>query len=217
VPGLGADDAALGNAQRRTNLVRIPSDLAADLALLTDALDVPDTDIAATLAALMSDAAAAVSSYVGLSVRVCSRHSHVELTTLESSQRSSITTSLRIPLQTEAALQADTARFVLILYAATAGALVDLAADLTWLTGRSTDELCLDDDIAGKFHLHPPESLRSQSAINQAIGALIGQGRTPDQARMELDVRAADSGMKVHAAAVGLLASLPTAILPSDE
>jgi hypothetical protein len=34
---------------------------------------------------------------------------------------------------------------------------------------------------------------------------------------MELDVRAADSGMKVHAAAVGLLASLPTAILPSDE
>jgi hypothetical protein len=94
-------------------------------------------------------------------VRVCSRHSHVELTTLESSQRSSITTSLRIPLQTEAALQADTARFVLILYAATAGALVDLAADLTWLTGRRTSYASTTTSRESSTFTHPSPCARS--------------------------------------------------------
>ena len=216
MPGLGADDVALGSAQRSTSLVTIPTDLAADLALLTAALDVPETDIAATLAALTSDAARAVSSYVGLSVRVCSRHSHLEFTTLDSSQLASVATSLRIPLQTEPALPySDSTRFVLIFCAARAGALVDLAADLAWLTGRSTDEVRLDDDLAGAIHLHPAESLRSQSTINQAIGVLLGQGRTPEQARAELDTRAADTGTHRYEAAVGLLGTLGS--VPLDE
>jgi len=198
--------------------VRIPSDLAADLDLLTDALDVPATDIAATLAALTSDAAAAVSSYLGLSVRVCSLHSHVEFTTLESSQIPSITTSLRVPLHPEPPPPAtDSARIVLILYAAKAGALVDLAADLAWLTGRTMDELRLDEDIVEGTHLHPAESLRSPSTINQAIGVLIGQGRTSDQARAELDVRATQAGIQRHPAAVALLASLPATVLPDGN
>jgi hypothetical protein len=197
--------------------VRLPSDLAADLVLLTDALDAPTTDIAATLSALMSAAATAVPSYVGMSVRVCTRHSHVELTTLESSQIAGITTSLRVPLQTEpASPHLDSARFVLILYASKAGALVDLAADLAWLTGSSMDEVRLDDDLAGAIHLHQAESLRSQSTINQAVGVLIGRGRTPDQAQAELDGRAADTRTHRYEAAVGLLASLSTGPL-ADE
>lgn len=217
VPGLGADEVAPGSAQRTTSLVRIPTSLAADLALLTDALDVPATDIAATVAALMSEAAQGVSSYVGLSVRVCSLHPRVELTTLESSERASIRASLRVPMLTRPTSQQDeSVRFVLILYAAKVGALIDLAADLAWLTGRSLDELRLDEDIAAGVHLHPAESLRARSTINQAIGVLIGQGRTAVDANTELDRRATHTGLPRHAAAVELLASLPRT-LPADN
>ena len=198
--------------------MRIHSSLAADLALLTDALDVPSTDVAATLAALMSAATAAVPSYAGLSVRVCSHDSHVELTTVESSQLASIMTSLRVPLETEhPSPHADGESIVLIIYAGRAGALVDMAADLAWLTGHRIDELRLDEDVAGVIHLHPTGSLRQQSTINQAVGVLIGQGRTPSQAREELDVRAARAGIPRHAASVGLLASLPAVPLRGDE
>ena len=197
--------------------MRIPSSLAADLALLTDALDVPATDIEATVAALMSDAAAAVSSYVGLSVHVCSSHSQLELTTLESGQLASIRTSLRVPLMTRPPSPPDdSVRFVLVLYAAKVGALIDLAADLAWLTGHSPDELRLDEDIAEGVHLHPAESLRAQSAINQAIGVLIGQGRTPHQAHAELDLQATEAGLPRHAAAEAMLAAL-SAGAPTDN
>lgn len=169
----------------------IPTDLAADLALLNDALDFPAADIASTLEALMSGVAAAVPSYVGLSVRVFSPQSCMEFTTVDTSQISSITTSLRIPLKSGLELNADAARFVLIVYAGKPGGLVDLAADLTWLTGHSPDEPRLDDDIPGGIPLPQVESLRTQSTFHQAVGILIGQGRTPEQARAELDIRSA--------------------------
>ena len=198
--------------------VRIPPALAADLALLTDALDIPSTDIATTLSILTSDAAAAVSSYVGLSVRLRSAEAQVEFTTVEgASQIASITTSLRVPLGNEPLLSGgDVACTVLILYAARAGALVDLAADLAWLTGRTMDEVRLDEDVGGGVHVHPAESLRSQSVVNQAVGVLIGQGRTPDEGRAELDVRATDAGGSLYSAAEALLASLPRTEAPAD-
>jgi hypothetical protein len=195
--------------------VSISTDLATDLALLTDALDVPTSDIAATLAALSSDSAIAVSSYVGLSVRICSRHDHVEFSTVESAEIDSIATSLRVPMAPELP-DADGTRYVLVLYAASPGALVDLAADLAWLTGRPIDELRLDEDLGDPAHLQATDSLRSRSTIDQALGVLMGQGRTAEQARTELEVRAGRDGVPRHAAAIALLGSLPPGGLPDE-
>ncbi len=187
----------------------IPSGLAADLDLLTAALGLPDTNIATTLEALASDAATAVPSYVGLSVRIRTRDGEVELTTLDdASQIAGITTSLRIPLEAVTSAGADGTPLVLILYAAKAGAFVDLAADLAWLTGRPIDDVQLDWDLAGGILRSPAGSLRAQSAIEEAIGVLIGQGRTLDQARVELAGRAAKAGVLLPVAALAVLASI---------
>jgi hypothetical protein len=205
VLGIGADDAALGSAQRSTRLVRIPSALAADLALLTDALDVGD--IASTVSLLSSDVAAAVSSYAGLSLRLHPPGGAVELTTLDDvAQTDRIVTSLRLPVTPATTGSA----VVIVLYATTRGAFVDLAADLAWLTRRTPGDVSLDEDLGGRLHAHPVTSLRSGSSIDQAIGALLGRGHTPEEALVELEALAARAGSDRHAAALVLLAALPT-------
>ena len=197
----------------------IPSALAGDLGLLTDALDLPGTDVASTLEALASDAATAVPSYVGLSVRVRTDHGHVELTTLEhETQLVGIVTSIRIPLGTQPSPKAaDDTPLVLILYAASAGAFVDLAADLAWLTAGSLEDVLLDEDLSGAALRRPVRSLRAQSSIDQAIGVLIGQGRTPDDARDELVTLAAAASGPLSSAALAVLASIPSRPARDDE
>ena len=197
----------------------IPSALAGDLGLLTDALDLPGTDVASTLEALASDAATAVPSYVGLSVRVRTDHGHVELATLEhETQLVGIVTSIRIPLGTKPSRRDDDdTPLVLILYAASAGAFVDLAADVAWLTARSLEDVLLDEDLSGAALRRPVRSLRAQSSIDQAIGVLIGQGRTPDDARDELVTLATAAGVPLSSAALAVLASIPSRPARDDE
>ena len=188
----------------------IPTALAVDLALLTVALDDHEKDVGATVALLASDTAAAVASYVGLSVRMWVRDSYVELTTLgDDAESDGIATSMRIPWESVTSdARAVEPRIVLVLYASTAGAFVDLAADLAWLTGRSMDAVLLDHDIGQRIHVHPTESLRSLSTVNQAIGVLIGQGRSLDEARDCLNAAAAEAGTSRLDAAAGVLALL---------
>ena len=74
----------------------------------------------------------------------------------------------------------------MIFYAATAGALVDLAADLGW-------RLDLRDDVVLDGHPRPGEAhqvtsgLRELSVVQRALGMLIARGRTPHAARRELE------------------------------
>jgi hypothetical protein len=190
--------------------VRIPPALVADLGLLTDALDQPGTDVAATLAALASDAAASVNSYLGLTVRMRAAGADVEVTTLlDQADAARVRSSLRIPLgapDSPEGRQGD--RIDLVLFAATPGAFVDLAADLAWLTGRPMDDARLDHDVAGPFDLDPSRSLRARSSIDQALGVLIGGGLTSEQASSELDALAARDGVLRHQAAHAVLAAL---------
>ena len=184
--------------------MRMPSGLVADLALLTDALD--GVDVATTLTLLASDVATAVSSYAGLSLRLCSAARHVELTTLTDEvavQR--IVTSLRIPVPQPTAGPA----VVIVLYATTPGAFVDMAADLAWLTGRALDDVGLDRDLGNALHAHPATSLRDGSTVDQAVGVLVSRGRTPEEASADLDDLALGSGSDRYAAARQLLAGLP--------
>jgi hypothetical protein len=94
-----------------------------------------------------------------------------------------------------------------VLYAATPGAFVDLAADLSYALGLDRTHLVLDQ------HLIAPTAgsgmgLDTQSAINQAIGVLIGGGHTLESARHELDRLASLDSDDLHRAAQAVLASV---------
>jgi hypothetical protein len=100
---------------------------------------------------------------------------------------------------------------VLILYATTPGAFVDLSADLAWLrrTGatRATD-IALDQDLTPPVFRRIDIALGVLSSIDQATGVLIERGSTPDQARSQLAVLSAASGRTLYAEADHLLTSL---------
>ena len=91
----------------------------------------------------------------------------------------------------------------LILYAGTPGAFTDLAADLAWLSGRDLSDFALDQHLTD---LDGHDGLAALSLINQAIGALIANGHTPEQADRELNDRAGRAGVDRRVAATHILA-----------
>ena len=188
--------------------MNIPSSVAADLAMLTDALDSSSSDIAAMLSGLVFAATRSVPSLVGLSVLVGDPDARVEITTVEDrAHAAQIRTSLRFPLLDDERPEASAG--VLLVYAAQPGALVDLAADLTWLTGRPLGDARLDEDLDGPAAHSPESSLSRLSTVNQAVGVLIGGGLTVQEALAELDARASATGLERHIVAAGILACLP--------
>jgi len=199
--------------------VTIPSALAADLALLTDALDTGSADIASTFSLLSSDVAAAVSSYAGLSVRIHSLGGLAELTTLDDpAVIAGVVTSLRIPVPV--ASQVPGPSVVIVLYATLAGAFVDLAADLAWLTDVALADvgLDLDLDLDPRARSGVATPISSLSSIDQAIGVLVGRGHTPEETLVELETLAARFGGDRHAAALEILDALqPERAAPPSE
>jgi hypothetical protein len=95
-----------------------------------------------------------------------------------------------------------------ILFAESPGAFVDLAADLAWLTARPPTEFVLDQHLTAAAQPTSERQLREASAINQAIGTLIGRGYTPQQASAELNTQAASSSTDRHTAARRILATI---------
>lgn len=96
---------------------------------------------------------------------------------------------------------------VLVLYAAVPGAFVDLAADLAWITGQDNTDFHLDEHLDLPTGAPAETSLAAMSMINQAIGVLLGRGRTPDQAAHDLTVLAATSRGDLSTAAAAVLAT----------
>jgi hypothetical protein len=188
--------------------VEITAALAADLVLLTQALDDPGTDIAETLSQLVSDARLAVRSYLGLTVTACAAVPTFTFTAMDDfAYPADVVSSLFMPLS-YAGLDLSVSRLAVILYAARPGAFVDLAADLSWLTGLALGDFAVDQ------HRHlPAESAadgaeHTASVINQAIGVLLGRGHTVEQAGFELDARATNAGHSRYTAADIILNSL---------
>jgi hypothetical protein len=193
--------------------VTIPACLAAELGLLTQALDLPGTDVAETLTRLAADAQAALDSYLGLSVVITAHRSAFELTILsEGTRPEHIRTSLLVPLTTAdvigAAASTPPASIAVILYAATPGAFIDLTADLSWITGRNLGDFRLDEHRTLPENITNPAALSAMSSIDQAIGVLIGRGSTLEQAERDLHARAASAGIEPLAAANLILAAL---------
>jgi hypothetical protein len=187
--------------------VRIPSALAEELVLLTDALDIDGVDVASTMQLLTSAVVAAVPSYVGMSVRLTSAYGPVDLATTRGRDPvESVATSIRLPLVSEHPTLIPPV--VIVLYASVPGAFVDLAADLAWLTGRSLDDIGLDTDLHAVAPARTVASLSSLSIINQAVGVLVGRGLTPEEALDELDTVGSRPAIDRHANAVAVLDSL---------
>jgi hypothetical protein len=184
--------------------------MAAALAILTEALDEPGTDIAHSVHRLTLDAAAAVTSYLGLSVVVSHSDSPFSVTALaDGALAGDIRTSLHVSLPGPSDRQNSPA-VAIILYAGSPGAFVDLAADLAWLTARSPSDFILDQHLTLAAGSLPEGQLRAASAINQALGVLIGRGYTPQRAHGELDTQAAHAGTDRRTAAHHILAKINT-------
>ena len=188
--------------------MEIPAALAADLAILSAALDEGDIDLVEALRRLVADAKSAVPSYLGLTVTADHASSPVSLTVMEDfADPVDIVSSLLMPLSDDGADGAPPV--VVTLYAASAGAFVDLAADLGWLTGRPLTDFTIDR------HLSPPAepvldgSVQRSSLINQAIGVLLARGYTLEQAELEIDARAAAAGHSRSDAANTILNNPP--------
>jgi hypothetical protein len=179
--------------------MRIDAAMAAALAALTEALDQHGTDIAHSLHQLTHDAAAAISSYLGLSVVVSQSDPPLTITTLaDGAAVADICTSLHMLLR---GMKPGQAPVALILYAATPGAFVDLAADVTWLKASPMIEVTLDEHLLSATGRETATQLHAASDINQAIGVLIGRGYTPHEAHREIDTHAATNHTDRHSAA----------------
>lgn len=96
----------------------------------------------------------------------------------------------------------------MVLYAATPGAFVDLAADLAWVLRLEPTALALDQHLVVPVSSDGLVGLAEHATINRAIGVLIARGHTPASARGELRRQAdLDSG-DVPAAAQRVLDSI---------
>jgi hypothetical protein len=194
--------------------MKIGAALAADLGILTAALDEPGADVLHSLHQLGVDAQAAVPTYLGLSVTVDGSDPPFMFTTLEDGAADDVRTSLRLTLPGVGDGRASPT-VALILYAGTPGTFVDLTADLAWLTGRPPSDFALDQHLSTPAGSDAGTCLRAALVINQAIGVLIGRGYTPGQARSELDIQADGGGTDRHTAAQFILDAL-TAEDPAD-
>ena len=194
--------------------MKIGAALAADLGILTAALDEPGADVLHSLHQLGVDAQAAVPTYLGLSVTVDGSDPRFTFTTLEDGTADDIHTSLRLTLPGVGDGRASPS-VALILYAGTPGTFVDLTADLAWITGRPPSDFALDQHLSVPAGSDSGTYLRAALVINQAIGVLIGRGHTPAHAHRELDTQADSAGTDRHTTAQFILDTL-TAEDPTD-
>jgi hypothetical protein len=118
--------------------MKIGPALAADLGILTAALDEPGANVLHSLHQLGVDARAAVPTYLGLSVTVEGSDPPFTFTTVEDGAADDVRTSLRLTLPGVSDGRASPS-VALTLYAGTPGTFVDLTADLP---GRTPGHIC---------------------------------------------------------------------------
>ncbi len=187
--------------------MKVTAALAADLDILTAALDEPGAVVAHSLRQLAADATAAVPTFLGLSVSVARCDPPFTFTAfVEAAGAGDVRTSLRLALSggDDVGLLA----VVLVLYAGRPGAFVDLTADLAWLTAQPPSDFVLDQHLPTLADRCSTTGLFEVSVINQAIGVLIGQGCTPEQAERHLTAEGADAGLSRHAVGLHILVGL---------
>ena len=199
--------------------MELSAGLAADLARLTDALDDPATDLADLVGSVHDAFVVAVPSALGVAftiqtspdLTIRSRPAEFTVSTLDGAA-TAVATSLQVPLGSWTDLEPGSA---VIFYAATTGALVDLAADLGWLLNLRADVV-----LDGHLPAQQPEAtsgLAELSVIHQALGVLIERGMTPQAGREELQTLARESDTTILAVAAQVIRDRPSADPPAAD
>jgi hypothetical protein len=187
--------------------VKLTAALAADLVAIAQALDDRGIELTDALHLLAETIGLAVPSYLGLDITVVADGLPVTLTAPQrEADPSQICTSLYIPLPAICPVEQGSALFT---YAGTAGAFVDLAADLSWLLDLDPESLVLDQHIPDQGAPLTRTSLTDFSVINQAIGVLIERGHTPESAHQHLHMLAASDHNDLTRAADNVLSTIP--------
>jgi hypothetical protein len=201
-----------------TRLQPFSNGIGLESSALDDALD-------ASLAAFAAAIETAVPSYLGMQLTI--RQDGYPVTLTRITPHRTATTSLRVPLTVLGRRFEPDSRVTF--YATTAGAFVDLAADLSYAlhlptsTDRSTDaidssggddrrhvevhgdrRITLDADMPSPL-VSGVSGLSELSTINRAIGVLIGHGHHPDHAGDTLRHGASREGLEPHSYAARLL------------
>lgn len=180
--------------------------------LLSAAITADGPGLSSDLDALSDAPAAAVSSYLGFTIAtkqfVISWGPHLPTRPGVPIRAGS---TLRWSLNPTATPEAGV---MLVLFAAKAGAWVDLSADLAWLIQCPPQHLTIDGDLSARVSLDHTDLIEA-SIVNQAIGALIGQVHRTGEAHKELDARARASNTDRVRAARSLLDNLTPEPSPS--
>ena len=167
--------------------------LFSDLAL-PDGFAGQPVELENSLTALTEAVKSAAPSYRGLALTLVIDKQPVSLTSAELEHTSDIATSLRLSLAWIPSLGTDSR---ITFYASTPGTFVDLAADLSFALDS---DIRLDEDIPPVL-VSDLTGVGKLSAINTAIGVLIGHGHTPDSAQRELRHTAASTPCSIQKAA----------------
>jgi hypothetical protein len=181
------------------------SALTADLLLLDDALSDTEGDVEQQLHLLLRDAQISVPSCVGLCVTVETTPVEFRLVAYDDPIAPiHAVASLCVTLPARRVPVA--AAVTLVLVAMAPGAFVDLAADLAFALGLPLSDIVLDQHLGERRG--NATNLADLSAINQAIGMLIGRGAGPAEARVALQLVADSSASPLADAARAVLISL---------
>jgi hypothetical protein len=175
-------------------------DLFADLDVGDD-LDSGDATLEGSLRHFTTALEVAVPTYLGLQLTIV-EHDHAVTVTRIATDRAAHT-SLRLPLT--ALHPGSDPESRITLYSATAGALVDLAADLSYVLRDDAERIILDADLPPSTLVSGTTGLYELSTINRALGVLIGRGHHPDHARETLRRDASRLRLETHAYAAQLL------------
>jgi hypothetical protein len=185
------------------------------LGRLSEALEDPQVDLEGEVGRLGDELARAVTSYLGLTITINGVTGPVSLTCWRLPDGDApVRSSLLVPLASICAVEAGS---TLLLYAALPGAFVDLSADLSFALGQALPGFVLDRHLS-EFPRRGagPEltGLVAFSHVNQAVGVLVGCGRSHDQAHAELRNRAIHADGDIHTAAQGVINSAGLGIGP---
>jgi hypothetical protein len=165
--------------------VDTPTLLIDDIHNLFSELAVPDgfagqsVELEKSLTALTEAVKGAAPSYRGLALTLIIDKQPVSVISAEPGNTSDIATSLRLSLAWVSSLSADSR---ITFYASVPGTFVDLAADLAFALDS---DIRLDEDIPSAL-VSDLTGVGKLSAVNKAVGVLVGHGHTLDSAQREL-------------------------------
>jgi hypothetical protein len=163
---------------------------------------VPHGSLRESLAALITTAKEATAAYLGLAITVLIDDQPILLTVIESSGHANVQAASSLSLSLSWLPTLDPGSRITF-YAVTPGAFLDLAADLTFALGGVA--LQIDDDITNA-PIAGLTGVETLTAINHAVGILLGHGHSVETAQAEMRRRASTLSGGIHQVAVDIAA-----------